>query len=210
MARKPPPTWKLTYFDGRGRAEILRLILAYNGRKYIDNRISFEEWATIQSSTPFGALPVLEINGCMYAQAIAVAQFLARESGLYTKNSLDTLTIDQILLAREDILVPEAKIKFEKDKAKQKEFLDEYIENLYPKYFTYFNNLIKKNPAKSGFAIGKNITLADISIFDMTEWVTSVRKNVLDQYPEIKTLRAKVAAVKGIKQYLEQRKDSPF
>ena len=34
---------KLTYFNGRGRAETSRLILAYAGQQYEDCRISFGE-----------------------------------------------------------------------------------------------------------------------------------------------------------------------
>lgn len=34
------PEYKLTYFNGRGRAEITRLIFAAAGQKYTDERIS--------------------------------------------------------------------------------------------------------------------------------------------------------------------------
>ena len=32
---------KLTYFNGRGRAETARLILAYGGKDYEDRRVAF-------------------------------------------------------------------------------------------------------------------------------------------------------------------------
>lgn len=37
-------SYKLTYFEGRGRAEFIRLIFAHAGVRYEDERVSFEEW----------------------------------------------------------------------------------------------------------------------------------------------------------------------
>ena len=34
------PEYKVTYFDGRGRAELTRLVFAAVGEKYTDERIS--------------------------------------------------------------------------------------------------------------------------------------------------------------------------
>lgn len=38
------PEFKITYFDVRGMAEMSRMILAYSGQGFIDNRISFDEY----------------------------------------------------------------------------------------------------------------------------------------------------------------------
>ena len=39
-----PAKIKLTYFNGRGRGEIARLILAQAGVEYEDCRITFDDW----------------------------------------------------------------------------------------------------------------------------------------------------------------------
>ena len=39
-----PAKFKLTYFNGRGRGELSRLILAQAGVDYEDHRIGFDEW----------------------------------------------------------------------------------------------------------------------------------------------------------------------
>ncbi len=41
---------KLTYFDGRGRAEPIRLMLAAGDIKYEDVRIKLDEWPKIKDS----------------------------------------------------------------------------------------------------------------------------------------------------------------
>ena len=41
---------KLIYFNGRGRGEPARLILAQAGVEYEDKRIEFEDWTALKSS----------------------------------------------------------------------------------------------------------------------------------------------------------------
>ena len=43
------PTYKLTYFNGRGRAEITRLIFAAAGVPYEDVRIEKEAWPAVKA-----------------------------------------------------------------------------------------------------------------------------------------------------------------
>ena len=47
---------KLIYFNGRGRGEPARLILAQAGVEYEDERIEFEDWPALKSSKMFCTL----------------------------------------------------------------------------------------------------------------------------------------------------------
>ena len=38
------PTFKVTYFDARGFAELSRLLLAYNGAEWEDERVTMDQW----------------------------------------------------------------------------------------------------------------------------------------------------------------------
>ncbi|WAR26385.1 SCRY1-like protein, partial [Mya arenaria] len=74
------PSYKLTYFNGRGRGEISRLLFAAAGKAFEDNRIEFANWGGLKKDTPQGTLPVLEIDGKRkISQSLAIARFLARE-----------------------------------------------------------------------------------------------------------------------------------
>lgn len=44
------PQYKLTYFNGRGLAEIIRLIFAQAGVDYEDIRIEKDEWPALKES----------------------------------------------------------------------------------------------------------------------------------------------------------------
>ena len=43
-------SYKLTYFEARGRAEAIRLLFAQAGVKYEDNRLKREQWADLKAS----------------------------------------------------------------------------------------------------------------------------------------------------------------
>merc|ERR1711976_792010 len=68
------PNVKLTYFNLRARGEPCRLLLAYGGIKYEDNRIAppwdpTSTWAGLKPTTPFGQLPVLNWDGVEICQS---------------------------------------------------------------------------------------------------------------------------------------------
>ena len=56
-------TYKLTYFNGRGRGEVARFIFAQAGQEYEDNRVSGEEFAKLKPDLWTGSLPVLYVDG---------------------------------------------------------------------------------------------------------------------------------------------------
>uniref|UniRef100_A0A0M3HPS6 GST C-terminal domain-containing protein n=1 Tax=Ascaris lumbricoides TaxID=6252 RepID=A0A0M3HPS6_ASCLU len=104
------PQYKLIYFNGRGRAETIRLLFAQAQVKYEDVRIEKDQWPTLKESKlkfyqslsivifcsmfscllcmPFGQLPVLEMDGKRLAQSHAIEKFLARMFGKHFQKFL--------------------------------------------------------------------------------------------------------------------------
>ncbi|MES1917498.1 MAG: hypothetical protein MHM6MM_009213, partial [Cercozoa sp. M6MM] len=74
----------LTYFNGKGRAELSRLVLALGGVEYVDQRIGVDgvpAWPAQKEEQPFGQLPVLTLeNGTKIAQSVSIALYLAAKS----------------------------------------------------------------------------------------------------------------------------------
>lgn len=58
------PNYKLTYFNGRGRAEVIRLLFEVAGVKYEDVRIEREAWPELKPSrfVSFVTLPIVPVS----------------------------------------------------------------------------------------------------------------------------------------------------
>ena len=113
------PNIKLTYFNGRGRGETARLILAYGGMHYEDRRVSFgnisifscsgynenitEDMPSLKPSLPFGQLPVLEIDGDTIGQSMAIARFLANQYGIAGSSNLVKAQVDEVVDVMNDV-----------------------------------------------------------------------------------------------------------
>ncbi|XP_005095055.2 S-crystallin SL11 [Aplysia californica] len=198
----------LQYFDLRARGEILRLVFSAAKIPFEDSRIQFADWPKLKPNTPYGTLPVIEIKGNKYSQSLALATYYARENGLYGSSNLEGLKIDMIQQLREDLLGVEGKGFGEQDAAKKAEIGNELATNVYPRYLKYFNDILKANG--NGWSVGSKLSLADIVIFEGTESIQQTNRELIDQFPEVKALRAKVAKVDGIRQYVQSRKVQGF
>merc|ERR1712142_139989 len=91
------PNYTLHYFNGRGRAEILRMMMNMAGQKFMDKRIEFNEWDKIRNDMPCMRLPILEMDGGMrMPETMAIARYLAREFNFYPKSNMDMMRCDYI------------------------------------------------------------------------------------------------------------------
>uniref|UniRef100_G3UUM8 glutathione transferase n=1 Tax=Meleagris gallopavo TaxID=9103 RepID=G3UUM8_MELGA len=99
------PNYKLTYFNLRGRAEISRYIFAYSGIKYEDHRLEGADWPKIKPTIPFGKVPILEVDGVIIHQSLAIARYLARESGLAGQTPVEQALVDAIVDTMDDFMI---------------------------------------------------------------------------------------------------------
>merc|ERR1711872_71476 len=85
--------------------EPCRLLLAYGGLKYEDERIPppwdpASTWGTLKPSTPFGQLPLLQWGDEVICQSMACARFIAREVGLVGNNNMESGQVETKLTKR--------------------------------------------------------------------------------------------------------------
>ncbi|KAI5637802.1 hypothetical protein NE865_09457 [Phthorimaea operculella] len=89
------PKVVFSYFPVKALGEGPRMLLAYGGQEFEDRRVAPEEWAQYKPHTPFGQMPVLEIDGKQYAQSLAIARYLGRKYGLNGADIEEDFEIDQ-------------------------------------------------------------------------------------------------------------------
>ncbi|XP_052575137.1 hematopoietic prostaglandin D synthase isoform X2 [Peromyscus californicus insignis] len=98
------PSYKLIYFNMRGRAEIIRYIFAYLDIKYEDHRIEQADWPKIKPTLPFGKIPVLEVGGLTLHQSLAIARYLTKNTDLAGKTELEQCQADAVVDTLDDFM----------------------------------------------------------------------------------------------------------
>jgi len=203
--------YKLIYFDGRGRGEIVRLVFAAAGVDYKDERVDFAGWPAIKPSTPFGQLPVLEFDGKKLCQSNTCARYLARQFKLAGKTDLEQAQADMIVDCLEDSTKPMLTFFFEKDEAKKAADKKKYVEEQLPSFLALLEKLLKENHGGDQFIVGTELTWADLAFIHFLCWVDMAEAgDQVAKYPKLKALRAKVEGLPKIKAWIDKRPKTSF
>ncbi len=170
------PKLKLTYFDMHaGRGETARIALFIGGVDYDDHRIKFADWPALRDSTPFNAIPVLEVDGVEVAQSNGINRFVGKLTGLYPTDPLQAALCDEVMDAVEDasnLLIPTFSIKDEAEKKAKREALAAGPITL------YLTRVAKRLEARGGQYFADNkLTVADLKVF---LWVRHLRSGNID------------------------------
>jgi len=191
---------KLVYFNGPGRGEFSRLILAYAGVDFEDHRIPFpggEVWAKLKPTLPYNSMPVLYYNGKEICQSVTIARFLANEFGLAGANNMERAEADEAVDALIDIMNAGYPSFFGRNDPNQGPQL---IAKFKPIQDKGFENLEKRLVARGGqFLAGNKLSWADLKLFDLVHWLGVIGCLDLDQYPGLKDLARRVGELPNIK-----------
>jgi len=204
------PTIKLTYFNLRARAEPARLLLAYSGASYEDDRIpppwENSEWGTQKPSYPYGQLPMLYWDGQEVAQSLAVQRFLAKKFSLAGRDDLEAAQVDEIIYAIQDTLNAGYGSLFEKDEDKKKEMVSKHEKETVP---TVLGQIEKRLVSRGGqFLVGNTLSWADIQLFFFCSELGD--QEVLKKTPAVANLVKRVGDLPNIKAWIEKRPKNLF
>jgi glutathione S-transferase len=187
---------KLTYFDNpRSRGEECRLALFLAGVDFEDNRLAFDGWAALKPNTPFGALPIFEIEGKpAISQANAILGYVGRKYGLLPADEWEAARLDSLLAACEDVRHVIAGTFGIKDPEELKLRRAALVEG---PIATWAAGMEKQ--VVGPFAGGASISVADIKLFIMLGWLQGgaldhVPNDVVANYPKLSKLYESVKA----------------
>lgn len=203
-------TYKLYYFNARGRAEISRLILAAAGQNYEDIRYERDQWPAHKGEMPLGQMPVLEYNGTQLPQSISVARFLAKQFQLAGRDNFEQAQADAVVDTIVDVLIKVVPIRFEQDEAKKKELLKNFFAEELPKHLKNLDVLGKMYSNGGKFFVANNLTWADLFFYELSFNLLNMNATCLDDYPWLKENRAEVEKQPKIEEYLKNRPKTPF
>lgn len=203
--------YKLIYFNLRARGEVTRLLLEVAGVPYEDSRVDFTRWPDLKKDTPFGQLPILEIDGVRICQSNTIARYLANKYGLAGKTELEKARADMIVDCSEDVTKEISKLIVEKDEAKRNELKQKLENELLPNYFAKFEALLKENKNGDGYFVGDSMTWADITIANGSSWINLLELgNPADKHPKLKALVERVESHPKIAAWIKKRPATPL
>ncbi|XP_041511941.1 glutathione S-transferase alpha-3 [Microtus oregoni] len=207
MAGKPV----LYYFDGRGRMESIRWLLAAAGvefeEKFLKTRDDLERLRN-DGSLMFQQVPMVEIDGMKLVQCRAILNYIATKYNLYGKDmkeraiidmytegmmDLDEMVLYQPYLPKEEKEGNLAKIK---DKSRNR-------------YFPAYEKVLKSHG--QDYLVGNKLSRADVYLVKVLYHVEELDPSALANFPLLKALRTRVSNLPTVKKFLQpgsQRK--PF
>jgi glutathione S-transferase len=216
----PKPT--LFYFPARGRAELIRLVLAEAGVDWQEHPLGKDtppregrptDFAQLKASglLPFEAVPVWEEpDGFLLAQSQAIALHLARTHGLVGKTPREQAQVDQALGAWDDVRLELRKLVTAAPE-KRPALRAELAATTLPRWLGYLDRLLRSNRGGAGFFVGEGLTLADLALWYLLEMI---RDNgfgaTTDRFPALAAFEARIAARPRIAAYVKSARRPPF
>ncbi|KAL4170067.1 hypothetical protein KRP22_010974 [Phytophthora ramorum] len=162
------PKLKLTYFPFPGRAEPIRLALFIGGVAFEDERIGFDDFNRRRSLLPFNQLPVLEVDGEVISQALAILRYAGTLAGLYSPtNTREAFRIDEVFSLVDDFYNSYTwnASYFMKDPAKQLELRASLANKTLPRTLGFLERRVVE--WNGCHAVGDKFTAADLAIYSL-------------------------------------------
>jgi glutathione S-transferase len=156
------PRYKLTYFDNpASRGEECRLALHLAGLPFEDERLSREQWAARKASTPFGALPVLAVDGRELAQSNAILRYLGSQHGLHPVEPFEAALHESVMCAVEDLRMRMGPIIRIKDEVEKKRARQEAAAG----YLQDWGAAVERQIGAGPYLAGAKPSVADLKLF---------------------------------------------
>jgi len=222
--------YELYYWPSiQGRGEFVRLALEDGGADYVDlarrpkgmaAMMRFMESNTVERP-PF-APPFLKAGKLVIAQTANILFYLGPRLDHVPKSEPSRLWAHQLQLTIAD-WVAEAHdthhpisggLYYEDQKAEAKRRAADFTSERMPKFFDYFEGILKRNRKGSEYILGKQVSYVDLSLFQMIEGLRyafpRAMKNLESQYPLSIALHDRVAARPRLAAYLTSERRIPF
>ncbi|KAM8953889.1 glutathione S-transferase 3-like [Pelodytes ibericus] len=206
MAEKP----KLYYFNGRGRMEAVRWLLAAAGVEFeevfLETREQYERLLK-DGSLLFQQVPLVEIDGMKLVQTRAILQYIAAKYNLYGKDLKERVlidmyvdgTVDLLLVVFAQYMLPEA------DRIKQRELIKEKAIN---RYFPVYEKILEDQD----YLVGNQFSWADVQLLATMLMVEEVHGDILSLFPRLQAFKERTSEIPTIQKFLQpgsQRKPIP-
>lgn len=195
--------YKLTYWNKRGRAEQVRLLLNDLGADYEDVHVKGRAFVQLKDRGPefltFGSVPMLEDGDFRLCQGPVIMDYLAEAHGIAPKTPRPAAKARSIVLGAEDLRMRYFTLFGDGGEDRQRAFVDGDWQS---RWLPSFDGLLALN-GEGPWLVGDHMTQADIAVWDildsMTSWVAGA---TIDEHPRLKAWFDSIKARPRIAEYL--------
>jgi glutathione S-transferase len=211
----------------QGRGEFVRLALEEADADYVDvarRGSDSDKMLALMRGTrldhrPF-APPFLRAGKVVIAQTANILLYLGARHALAPKPEAGRLWAHQLQLTIADLVVeahdthhPIASgLYYEDQKKEAKRRTEDFRRNRAPKYFGYFDDMIRKSGGP--FLLGRRLSYPDLSLFQMVEGLRyalpRMMKRLERKIPRVVAVRDRVAERPHVAAYLASERRIPF
>jgi glutathione S-transferase len=210
----------LLYFAARGRAELIRLVLAEAGVDHDEHHVGKgtppangrpTDLAELKAAgvLPFGAVPAWEEPGLRLVQSAAIANHLARRHGLLPADPVEAARCDELLGAVDDVRAEVRKLHLAAPEQRAA-VRGELERTTLPRWLGDLERLLAPRLAATGFAVGRALTVADLALWYLLELLRDNGLGALERCPQLAAFFGRVAARPRIAAYLASARRPAF
>eukprot|EP00195_Chlamydomonas_chlamydogama_P016204 CAMPEP_0202896368 /NCGR_PEP_ID=MMETSP1392-20130828/5384_1 /ASSEMBLY_ACC=CAM_ASM_000868 /TAXON_ID=225041 /ORGANISM="Chlamydomonas chlamydogama, Strain SAG 11-48b" /LENGTH=217 /DNA_ID=CAMNT_0049581709 /DNA_START=122 /DNA_END=775 /DNA_ORIENTATION=- len=199
------PKYTLHYFAAPGRAEVARLIAVVGGLDWEDKHYGYDDWPAFKAKTPFGQVPVLEVDGKMLGQSAAIERYLAKQAGLLPQGDdwavAHAEALQGFLTDIMNDIMPTMQIKDLDARIKARQDL---LQGATKDKLTRLNAAVEAAGGKH--VAGGKLSNVDLAIFVALSQLKSgqydgIPKDVLSPYPALSSFQQYIAGLEPIKKH---------
>lgn len=167
-----------------------------------DCRFKSEEWPKIKPNMPFGAVPVMHVNGEALGQSDAMLRYVGKLGGLYPSDPLEALRVDEVVDTMSDTMLA-AFSYYGPDQSKLQKARHLFVEQDIPRYLGTLDDRIKASK-RGPFFLGDQVSIADLKITQVFTMLTigsleHIEPTVLDRYSRLSSISKAVMDMRAVR-----------
>lgn len=196
---------KLIYTEDRGKADLIKLLLAYSKQPYEDFKIKPAEFNYYKSFMPFEQVPVLIIDDKIrIAQMTTIARFLAKKFSLVGSSDVESTLCDMVVEQIRECSDLAALVVQETDSNKKKVLGQKYLNEVLPKTLSEFEKMLNLNG--SSCIVGNQLTWADLALVNSLTWLDELSTRLLHNYPLVKKHNETIMSIPSVSDWFKSQK----
>lgn len=165
-------------------------------------------WAQLKPHTPFGQVPVLEVDGKMAPQSIAIARYVAKQVKLTGRNDWEDLIIDSVVDTVNDLRQKLGQYYFESNEELRNSRKEVLFRETLPFYQERLDNMAKEN--NGHLALGC-LTWADIYFVGLLDFLNTMAGiDIIEGYPNLQAVKNNVMIIPDIQEWFATRPESVY